>query len=264
LSKLTLALTALLLTLPIAAFSQQGFGTGVGFGQSSSPVSQVNILVGDVGGVADTQNPNDSDEDGVFDDPIICADKCFFKAQEDKGGSWWSAVETDGATDTVWSPQNEERMAHFTFEPVTSTAGAWTSDAWDTGGCIVPSRAVTDRDAVTACAGPSYSLQYFGRAFLTRMVWVASEANTNGVSCDLRMAEYGGTVAVANTTLTIGLTVLAPEDLLMQYVGTEIVEGVYNFQARNGGGGTGCVDGATCECVSGVAGVAQFYGIPMQ
>lgn len=220
----------------------------------------IKILEGGVGLTADTQNPNDSDEDLVFDDPVICPDQCFFKASEAKGGAYWSAVTTDGATVTAWSPQNEVIIANFTWEPAGVTN--WDNDAWATNACIAPSRAVTDRDAPVGCIN-SYATQYLRRTFLTRMVVAVTENSGVATSCDLRMAEYGGTVAVANTTMTIGSALIVAEDLVQQYIATEIPEGLYNFQGRNGGGGSDCPDAALCKCTTGIGGNPVFMGIPM-
>lgn len=222
--------------------------------------SGIEVFTGGVASISDTQNPNDKNEDFTFDDAIDCRTRCFFQSSETKGGGWWTAVAV-GVGTTVWSPQNEIQILSFIWNP---PATPWNSDTWDTNKCIfaVPGGS-TDSDAAVSCTTAT-GVFYLPRTFVTRIAFGLNEASVATSSCDLRMTERGGVTPVANTTMTLGETLVSIGDIESIYVGTEVPEGLYNMQGRNGGAGTGCPNGSSCVCKSGIEGNAMVMGFPMQ
>ena len=231
----------------------------------------VEVLIGNVGDVADTANPNDAANNQSFSSAVGCSDRCFFQASTTYGGGWWSW------TGSAWSALNETQVWRHRFQ---GGRANWVTNTWDYEACIQNGNGGADDDDPVVCDIKEGSIGFGRKFFLTRWIFVPSDDSTTTSSCDIRIldgssgpapATVGGPPtgdatdanAITGTTWTVGGDVLLTEGSVHQFpINVSVTGGEKYVQFRNGGGGSICPAGASCSCQAFVDGDFQLLGVP--
>ena len=226
--------------------------------QHSSGGGAVEVLVGNVGAVADTANPNDADNDQSFSTAVACSDRCFFQASTTYGGGWWSW------TGSAWSALNEQVLWDKRIESVNAN---WRSATQVAAGCIGPDQNGFEDSVSIGCSDHEGSFAMARSTFLTRWIFVPNQASVTNYSCEVRViSENPGTddtsdaTFVAGSSFIIGEAAFAESAQVDSPINTLVSAGDIWFALRDGGVcvGTGC----TCE-LGHVDGRLFLLGIPV-
>ena len=148
-------------------------------------------------------NPNDSNNDLVFDDPVLCsASWCFFQSSMIYGGGWWSW------TGNGWGSMNEQVLLMNVIEGPGVPVGA---DYNPASHCAN----IRSADNIAAseygsCLNNKRHFRYDRPVFITQMC-ASSAANLSGTrSAGIRLAHTDGTVVLGTLNLPASNAVIAP------------------------------------------------------
>ena len=144
-------------------------------------------------------NPNDSNNDLVFDDPVLCsASWCFFQSSMIYGGGWWSWT-GDG-----WGSMNEQILLSNTVQGslfTSTTSYLPASDCADV-------RQASEIDSFGRCDNNVKQFRYNRPVFITQMCASTPVILSGTRSAGLRLAYADGRDPTTNDPIAVEIATL--------------------------------------------------------
>lgn len=221
-------------------------------------------LVGGENGITDAANPNDSNGDGTYDDPIVCTldpATCIFQSS---AGTLWFATSSNQVNSTNWSIVNEVPLFG---QPLTIDWGAAFGNVASYSGCMEHRDDLVYANANSpACSSDSAQFTVHRRFRMTRVTSSTFQgegdiSNTNG--CDGRITEDDGATAVTGAEWQWpneqSHAAIAEETIDVDTVTGVLNPGTgYQMQWKDG---TNCENSGSCACGVGIGfGAMTIWG----
>ena len=214
-------------------------------GQSSSGATDgVDVLIGGQNGVTDQANPNS---------PVIVCPRtnaaCLYVSSTT---GWWSAVSSDGESDTSWGSESEQVIYGYEMTPSSS----WDAETtYNTASTCIAQRTQYFNSVDGACSANEWHIAWMRDVTITSIA-ASPELIQNGTDgCDFKLVEAltGTDVTNAEILFPASNTTIAAGEVVSVTVGTKIDAGTrYALMYQDG---SFCALGSNCNCGSGNGGI---------